>query len=190
MSAPVTILGTDIWGTSLGLLLAGVNWPLAGLWDPDHNLALTQSLLIGCSAFARLEEPVSKAGLVLGCLDDEGWATWAPAAEAALAPGALLVRVGGAGPCALLPITQVETIEQAGRLRRAFFGLVGNDHECARLAGLVEAFGGRPVRLEAEAHRVIDDLRQALESLARTARERLGRSDVLAPLAHDLLAGQ
>ncbi|MGE0489164.1 MAG: hypothetical protein AB7S38_08120 [Vulcanimicrobiota bacterium] len=190
MSAPVTILGTDVMGTSLGLLLAGVNWPLAGLWDPDHNLALTRSLLIGCSAFARLEEPVSKASLVLACLEDDAWATWAPVAEAALGPDALLVRVGGAGSCALLPIAQIEALEQAGRLRRAFFGLVGSDPDCARLAALVEALGGQPVRLEAGSHLAIHDFRQGMSSLARAAQERLGRSDLLAPLAHDLLVGQ
>ena len=189
MSAPVTILGTDVMGTSLGLLLAGVNWPLAGLWDPDHNLALTRSLLIGCSAFARLDEPVAKASLVLCCLDDQAMAVWQPTIQAALAPGGLLVRVGGAGPCGLLPIAQVDQIEQAGRLRRACFGLVGSQAECSRLAVLVEALGGQPVRLEPGAHQAIAELQGALADLAQAARERLGRSDLLAPLAQDLLAG-
>ena len=93
--SPVLLAGATPLVTALGVRLARVNWPVAGLWDPDHARALTASLRVGCCAFPDPVEPLGRAGYVLLGLDRPAWlaegvtviATWAGSGEPAwLAP--------------------------------------------------------------------------------------------------------
>lgn len=62
---PVLLAGATPLVTALGVRLARRNWPVVGLWDPDHARALTSSLRIGCCAFGTPHEPLAQAGLVI-----------------------------------------------------------------------------------------------------------------------------
>lgn len=65
MRLPVLLAGATPLVTALGVRFARLNWPVAGLWDPEHARALTSSLRLGCCAFATPEEPLGRAGLLL-----------------------------------------------------------------------------------------------------------------------------
>jgi hypothetical protein len=76
----ILLAGASPLVAALGVRLARANWPLAGIWDADHEQALTASLRVGCCAFPDAAEPLARAGFVLLGQERPDWLTPPPAA--------------------------------------------------------------------------------------------------------------
>ena len=104
---PVLLAGITPLITALGVRLARINWPLAGLWDDDHARALTAALRVGGCAFPDPQEPLAQAGYVLlGCPRPE----WLGPAESGLI---VIATCAEAGESAWL--SPLQPVSEAGQ---------------------------------------------------------------------------
>lgn len=179
----MTLIGVGALGTSLGVLLARADWPLAGISSRDRARALEATLLLGCAAFSDPREPAARSRFVLLSLPEPEIPGAAASLQAALRPGTVLAHTGLAGsellpgaelPLALRPLgsapapdSGVTTLEGAPVL------LEGPDEAVRRGAALVVAVGGTPLPATP---------RQRLLALAAAALWERGRSEPAARL--------
>ncbi len=159
----VAVVGTGALGTSLAMLLSRANWPLAGLWDEDHHLALTRSLLVGCSAYPSLQELLLKAELVLDCRK-KGEPLGHPAVACFARPESERV----------IPFARVTTFEEGCQLLPgSYFGLIASEAYQTQWVPLIEAIGGLPLPLRDDQVEPVTELHRRLETLLEEA-SRLG----------------